>query len=496
MAWQCSATVWYADLDNASGTEDGTSWETAFTTIQPAIDAAFESGGGQVWVAEGTYSEQRSSLIYDPPRETGSLLMREEVHLFGGFAGNETVRAQRDWEAHPAIIDGSVARFGEAALHVINGADMATLDGFTITGGNASNGGGMRIWECSPRVQNCFFVDNKATGNNSMGGAIFMQNSEAEIIDCTFSGNSASRGGAVRSSYGNPTIGNCTFRNNSATEYSGGAISGGATVSNCTFEGNEGGAVSGVNKVTDSVFVGNSASDGRFIAGGKSFLRCVFKDNFGADAVISVSGSASTTLTNCVFYGNTGRLVSMGGNYNPSLGISSCTFADNQGSPAIYVSDGVADIMNSIFWNDGVGEEIRYFRDSSTVIGNCHIRNWNNDPNLYTDPMFVDPENGDYRLAPGSPCINKGGSYPEYFGPPDHDIIGTHRPLGGRYDIGAYEFINFDINGDGVTDASDIQLVINAALGYIIAPFEADINGDGAIDAVDIQLVTNAALGL
>jgi len=54
----------------------------------------------------------------------------------------------------------------------------------------------------------------------------------------------------------------------------------------------------------------------------------------------------------------------------------------------------------------------------------------------------------------------------------------------------------FDINGDGAVNAVDVQLVINAALGLSIAPFNADVNGDGAVNAVDVQLVINAALGL
>ena len=52
-----------------------------------------------------------------------------------------------------------------------------------------------------------------------------------------------------------------------------------------------------------------------------------------------------------------------------------------------------------------------------------------------------------------------------------------------------------DINGDGVVNAVDVQLVINAALG-IEGEFNADINGDGVVNAVDVQLVINAALGI
>jgi hypothetical protein len=54
-----------------------------------------------------------------------------------------------------------------------------------------------------------------------------------------------------------------------------------------------------------------------------------------------------------------------------------------------------------------------------------------------------------------------------------------------------------DVNGDGVVNAVDVQLVINAALGLSINPaFNADINSDGVVNAVDVQLVINAALGI
>jgi len=38
-----SAAVWYVDKDN-TGTEDGTSWSTAFNAIQEGIHAAMECG--------------------------------------------------------------------------------------------------------------------------------------------------------------------------------------------------------------------------------------------------------------------------------------------------------------------------------------------------------------------------------------------------------------------------------------------------------------------
>jgi len=54
-----------------------------------------------------------------------------------------------------------------------------------------------------------------------------------------------------------------------------------------------------------------------------------------------------------------------------------------------------------------------------------------------------------------------------------------------------------DVNGDGVVNAVDVQLVINAALGNALDPgFDADINGDGVVNAVDVQLVITYALGV
>jgi len=53
-----------------------------------------------------------------------------------------------------------------------------------------------------------------------------------------------------------------------------------------------------------------------------------------------------------------------------------------------------------------------------------------------------------------------------------------------------------DINQDGTVNAVDVQLVINAALGLSIVPYNADINGDGTVNAVDVQQVINAALGI
>ena len=51
-----------------------------------------------------------------------------------------------------------------------------------------------------------------------------------------------------------------------------------------------------------------------------------------------------------------------------------------------------------------------------------------------------------------------------------------------------------DINEDGAVNATDVQLVINGALG-IAGDYPTDVTGDGLTNAADVQMVINAALG-
>jgi len=52
-----------------------------------------------------------------------------------------------------------------------------------------------------------------------------------------------------------------------------------------------------------------------------------------------------------------------------------------------------------------------------------------------------------------------------------------------------------DVNSDGLIDAVDVQLVINAARG-VSKGLHCDIDGSGSVNAVDVQLAINAAAGI
>jgi len=168
-----TADVWYVDVDNVAGPWDGTSWTTAFNTIQAGVDAA--STDDEVWVAEGIYTGTGSNVVE----------MAEGVHLYGGFAATETQLVDRNLEQHQTIIDGENTRRG------VTGANNATLDGFTITRGYAHNGSAMYNSYSSPMVTNCMFSDNTASGD---AGGIYNHHSSPTLTNCIFSYNMAEGG--------------------------------------------------------------------------------------------------------------------------------------------------------------------------------------------------------------------------------------------------------------------------------------------------------------
>jgi hypothetical protein len=69
--------------------------------------------------------------------------------------------------------------------------------------------------------------------------------------------------------------------------------------------------------------------------------------------------------------------------------------------------------------------------------------------------------------------------------------------------MGAYEYTDppptepTDVDANGIIDAIDVQLTINAVLGLPVPPGTmTDVDGGGDTDAVDIQLVINGVLGV
>jgi hypothetical protein len=235
--------VCYVDAD-ATGANDGTSWNNAFSTLDVALRTAVAGvPGQQVRVAEGTY---RPTVTTD---RSISFQLKSGVSVLGGYAGYGDANPEaRDVSLYPSVLSGDVGVTGfndDNSYHVVVGSDAdstAVLDGFTITGGNGHNdpshfdGGGLYNFGGSPTIISCIFSGNSA----GSGGGVCNLYASPRLINCVFEVNSAWLGGGIYNGLASPTLTNCTFTGNSAY-YSGGGIynySSSPQLANCIFWGN------------------------------------------------------------------------------------------------------------------------------------------------------------------------------------------------------------------------------------------------------------------
>lgn len=93
-----------------------------------------------------------------------------------------------------------------------------------------------------------------------------------------------------------------------------------------------------------------------------------------------------------------------------------------------------ASLKNCILWDSDANSEIN--SDAASVEFSCVQGGFAGEGNIAAEPKIVDPENGDFRLYGGSPCIDAGVTEEA----PDMDIRGIPRPQGSGVDMGAYEY--------------------------------------------------------
>jgi len=154
---------------------DGTSWATAVATVQKGIDLAYVTGNCEVWVAAGSYVP------------SSTITLKSGVGLYGGFAGTETARGQRNWSTHRTILDGNDSK---TVVSVQSGSSAAytVIDGFTIQRGSATGGAGIYCSSASATIRHNRIMLNRAS---SGGGGISCYSSASVIANNWIVGNTA-----------------------------------------------------------------------------------------------------------------------------------------------------------------------------------------------------------------------------------------------------------------------------------------------------------------
>lgn len=164
------------------------------------------------------------------------------------------------------------------------------IEGFTISGGDQFNGGGIFISSSSPTIRDCVITGNRCdcwgagiyaqgdgtpliigcviAGNISAaeGGGIFTISNNAIFQDCIIDGNEAQLGGGACIFAGQPAFVNCLFTGNNALSAGGGLYLWQGTVTNCTITGNTaagGGAAifgGGAAKIANTIVWGHAGA--------------------------------------------------------------------------------------------------------------------------------------------------------------------------------------------------------------------------------------------
>lgn len=365
-------TVIYVDC-SASGNNDGTSWANAYVTINDAADNAID--GDEIWVAGGTYQLYTSG--------EGTVEINNAVSIYGGFAGTETHRSQRDRGQNNTIIDG------QDEYQCFRVYKAATIDGFVIRNGRADSasyncGGGINSYGVDLIIENCVFYNNVAWGYNSEGGGgggVYLSEgiSSPFIVNCVFAGNYAEdNGGALYiGTYSQPSIINCTFYANYSDTY-GGAVK----------NANNYGGSDYISLFVNTIFWGNSnnaswPSRGEEIynhsEGRMDFINCDIRGGITGSYVDGEDG---------------GYYIFGTGNINVSPGFV-------------------------------MGDSYIYSTITEALLKGSSAGNWMT-------------SNDGLMIQSGSPCRNNGNN--TYVSGVDTDITGSDRTQELTVDIGAYEY--------------------------------------------------------
>ncbi|MCX6926203.1 MAG: hypothetical protein NT154_23795, partial [Verrucomicrobia bacterium] len=338
--------IYYVAAANATPARPYTSWATAATNIQDAVDAAdvasVPPGSVLVLVSNGVYAAGGRAVA-------GTMTNRVAVDkpLILRSASGPQVTVIQGYQV-PGTTNG------DGAIRCVYLANGASMSGFTLTKGatrgswtaaledDQMSGGGLWCESTTEVISNCVVVGNSA---GREGGGV----SGGTLSYCTIATNSSIYGGGACGYVRPCTLNDCTLRGNSGWVGGGAAES---TLNNCALTGNSA--------------IGDVYGDGGGAANctlGNCTLIANYASRSGGGALSEGVGAPGGTLNNCILYFNT---AADSANYNQDSGVLSycCT------TPM--PTSGIGNITNA--------------------------------------PLFVGYANGNLRLQSNSPCINAGNN--------------------------------------------------------------------------------------
>lgn len=299
------------------------------------------------------------------------------------------------------------------AIYLTNNSVLTSTStklGYSSSGyeNTAVDGGGIFCEDSTINSTNSFVRYNTAS---RYGGGIYLLNCTLNATNFTAKGNTASNhGGAIYADESEITLGtgttNCTgndcisyFEDNSVTSNSGG----GALYSE-----------DGSYTINQTSFTQNSG----YLGG------AIYQTHTGATS----SGTINNTLFNSnTVSGPSGAAIRV---YRGDFTLKHSTVAGNSGAPAVSSAtpDNIS-IYNSIISNNSDGGF-----DGNITNSSCNIDQSGN-VGTVINPLFVSLTDKDYHLQESSPAIDSCSTVGL-----STDLEGKHRPIKGKYDMGAFEY--------------------------------------------------------
>jgi hypothetical protein len=335
------------------------------------------------------------------------------------YAGDSEVRGN--------IIENNTAPEG-GGLYVQSGA---TILGNTIFSNAATYGGGLYLAYAPSYKVPALVSANDILSNSAAfyGGGLYVWDHHARVVGNTLSGNSAvAEGGGVWASHSSLSL------------------EGNTIVDNQT-DGNGGGLwlEYGHEALINNVIAGNRAAQagsGVLIRASHSQLehntiaRHLVGDGTGVYLYGDPGSPSSAVLTNTILAGNT-------------VGIT--------------VTAGHTALLDGTLWGSGVWANDTDWGGAGTVLTGT--------VNLWGDPVFVDPDAGDYHIGPWSAARDAGIDAGVAT-----DIDGEARPEGGGYDIGADEVYLTSPPPQAIADLAGARSGSDLLLTW--SPVTQDVLGD------------------